>query len=77
MSGPIVSRALRERFEAIRRAEIERLTRKLRGLTDDERRSVDAITADVIHAIVSVPERALAAGASQSAAEVLVRLFAL
>jgi glutamyl-tRNA reductase len=77
MSGLIASRALRERFEAIRRAEIERLTKKLRGLTDDERRSVDAITADVIHAIARLPERALAGDASQPAAEALARLFAL
>jgi glutamyl-tRNA reductase len=77
MSGPIVSRALRERFETIRRAEFERLTKKLRGLTDDERRSVDAITADIIHAIASLPERALAGDASRPAAEALVRLFSL
>ena len=77
MSGPILSHALRERFEAIRRAEIERLNKKLRGLTDDERRSVDAITADVIRAIVSVPERALQGEAPEPAAEALVRLFAL
>jgi glutamyl-tRNA reductase len=76
MSGPIVS-ALRERFEAIRRAEIERLTKKLRGLTGDERRSVDAITVDVIHAIASLPERALAGDVSRPAAEALVRLFSL
>jgi glutamyl-tRNA reductase len=77
MSGSSVSQALRERFDAIRRAEIERLTRKLRDLTDDERRSVDAITADIIHAIARVPERALAKDACQPAAEALVRLFAL
>ena len=77
MSGPIVSQALRERFEAIRRAEIERLTKKLRGLTDDERRSIEAITVDVIHAIASLPERVLVGDASRPAAEALVRLFSL
>lgn len=77
MSGLIVSRALRNRFETIRRAEIERLTKKLRGLTDDERRSVEAITAAVIQAIASLPERELAGDRSQPAADALVRLFAL
>ena len=77
MSGSCASRALRERFETIRRAEIERLTKKLRGLSDDERRSVEAITLDVIHALVRVPERVLAAESSEPAARALVRLFAL
>lgn len=77
MSGPRASHALRERFEAIQRAEISRLTKKLRSLTDDERRAVEAITADVIHAIACVPERALAGERSQPAAEALVRLFGL
>jgi glutamyl-tRNA reductase len=77
MSGSCASRALRERFEAIRRAEIERLTKKLRGLSDDERRSVEAITLDVIHALVRVPERVLAAESSEPAAHALVRLFGL
>jgi glutamyl-tRNA reductase len=77
MSGSCASRALRERFETIRRAEIERLTKKLRGLSDDERRSVEAITVDVIHALVRVPERVLAAESSEPAARALVRLFGL
>ena len=77
MSGSCASRALRERFETIRRAEIERLTKKLKGLSDDERRSVEAITVDVIHALVRVPERVLAAESSEPAARALVRLFGL
>lgn len=77
MSGPCASRALRERFETIRRAEIERLTKKLKGLSDDERRSVEAITVDMIHALVRVPERVLAAESSEPAAQALVRLFEL
>jgi glutamyl-tRNA reductase len=77
MSGSCASRALRERFETIRRAEIERLTKKLKGLSDDERQSVEAITEDVIHALVRVPERVLAAESSEPAARALVRLFGL
>jgi len=77
MSGPCASRALRDSFETIRRAEIERLTKKLRGLSDDERRSVEAITEDLIHALVREPERALAAESSEPVAQALVRLFGL
>ena len=52
MSGRTVSLAMRERFESIRRVELERLGRKkLRGLTDDQRESVDTITAEVTRAI--------------------------
>ena len=77
MSGSNVNQALRNRFESIRRAEIERLNKKLRGLTDDDRRSVEAITAAVVHAIVCVPEHALTSDAPTSALEAMVRLFAL
>lgn len=77
MSGPTVSVALRYRFDAIRRAEVERLDKKLRGLSDDDRRSVEAITADIIHAIACVPERALHEGAPEPALDAVVRLFAL
>jgi len=49
MSGPTVSQALRHRFNAIRRAEVERLDKKLRGLTDAERRSAETIIADIVH----------------------------
>jgi len=77
MSGPTVSRALTARFDSIRQNELARLDKKLRGLTAEDRRSVEAITAEVIHAIARVPERAIDADASQDALEALVRLFAL
>lgn len=77
MSGPTVSRALRTRFDRIRRAELERLDKKLRGLTDADRRSVEAITADIIQAIARVPERALAADTPPVALDAVVRLFDL
>ena len=77
MSGPAVGEALRERFESIRRAELQRLNRKLRGLTDDQRQSVDAITADITRAIVDVAERGLLVHDSQPAADALVCLFGL
>lgn len=77
MSGRGVSRALHDRFETIRRSEIERLAKKLRGLTEEERRLVDAVTADIIHAIARVPEHALIGEAPQPAVDVVVRLFGL
>ena len=77
MSGSTVSLAMRERFESIRRAELERLSRKkLRGLTDDQRESVEAITAEITRAIVSLAERGLSE-ASQPAVEAVAQLFAL
>jgi len=77
MSGPRVSQALRERFEAIRQHEIKRLDKKLRGLSDGDRRSLEAITCEIVHAIASVPARALSDDAPEPALEALVRLFAL
>jgi glutamyl-tRNA reductase len=72
-----VSVALRHRFESIRRAELERLDKKLRGLSEDDRRSIDVITADVIRAIACVPERALHENAPTPAVEALATLFEL
>lgn len=77
MSGPRVSQALQERFETIRRSELERLKKKLSGLTDEDRRHVDAITADIIQAIARVPARALHDDAQAPTLEALIRLFAL
>jgi glutamyl-tRNA reductase len=77
MSGATVSRALQYRFDAIRQAEIERLEKKLRGLTEDERQSVEAITADVIYAIARVPHRALNEDIPAPTLEALVHLFEL
>ena len=77
MSGPTISVALRHRFEAIRRAELERLDKKLRGLSDEDRRSIEVITADVIRAIACVPERALHQGPPEPALDAVVKLFAL
>ena len=77
MSGPSVSQALRNRFESIRQTEIERLNKKLRGLSDVDRLSLEAITSQIVLAIASVPERALTDDATQPALDALVRLFAL
>jgi glutamyl-tRNA reductase len=73
----MVFRALQDRFESIRQAEVERLDKKLRGLSDDDRRLVEAITADVVQAIAGVPGRALNGEVPEPALQALVRLFAL
>ncbi len=77
MSGPVISQALQDRFDAIRRSELERLRKKLGNLTDDERQSVEAITADIISAIARVPARALSDTEHASALDAVVRLFDL
>ena len=77
MSGRMVSRALRARFEMIRRSELARLDKKLRGLTEGDRQSVEAITAEVIHAITRVPEHAIDDNTPPHALEALIHLFEL
>jgi glutamyl-tRNA reductase len=77
MSGLAVSRALQDRFEAIRRAEVDRLAKKLRGLTEDERQLVESVTADVVRAIVCAPALALVRESQPDAADTLVHLFGL
>jgi glutamyl-tRNA reductase len=72
-----MTQALRDRFEAIRQTELERLNKKLRGFSDEDRQSLESITADIIRAIATIPEQALAAGAAQPSVDALVRLFAL
>jgi glutamyl-tRNA reductase len=77
MSGTAVSQALRSRFESIRQREVERLEKKLRGLTDAERRSAEAIISDIVHAIVRVPEQALTDDTPARTLQALVHLFSL
>ena len=77
MSGPTASQALHDRFDTIRRAELERLKKKLAGLTDEDRALVHQITTDVVQALSRGPERAFAEGSPAFAVETLVRLFAL
>jgi glutamyl-tRNA reductase len=77
MSGTAVGRALRNRFESIRQTEIERLDKKLRGLSDAERRSAEAIIGQVVQAIARVPEQALSENTPAPALQALVHLFDL
>ena len=73
MSGETAARALGERFDAIRRAEMRRLHKKLAPLSAVERAEVEAITAQVVHAIATAPARALAR--DQLLVRVLADLF--
>ena len=77
MSGSTASQALHDRFDAIRRTELERLKRKLGGLTEADRQSIHQITTDVVDALARGPERALAHDPPSMAIEAVVRLFAL
>jgi glutamyl-tRNA reductase len=77
MSGATASRALHDRFETIRRTELERLKKKLGGLTEADRQFVHQITADVVYALAHGPQQALAENAPSVTIEAVVRLFAL
>jgi len=77
MSGPDVRRALRQRFDAIRRTEVERLEKKLRGLTAVERQSLEGIVGDIVGAIATVPPAALGDDTPDETIQAVVQLFAL
>lgn len=76
MSGGMVRDALRERFDEVCREELGRLQKKLVGLSDDERESVEAIVADVIGALARVPDQALDSPPPDTL-DAVVQLFAL
>ena len=77
MSGSGVGRALERRFEEVGRSEIDRLKRKLAGLSPEERASVEAIVADVIGALARVPAAVLAQADHRPTLEAVVHLFDL
>jgi len=73
--------ALRERFETIRRAELERLESKLAALPPEARSRVDEITHLIVEKLLLTPtEQLKQAGDAETVAayaEALARLFAL
>ncbi|HZP48012.1 MAG TPA: glutamyl-tRNA reductase [Vicinamibacterales bacterium] len=72
--------ALRQRFEAIRRSELERLDFKLSALPPDARARVDEITHLIVEKLLLTPTEQLKSGDAESVgayAEALTRLFAL
>jgi glutamyl-tRNA reductase len=77
MSGSKASKALHDRFDTIRRAELERLKKKLAGLTEADRQVVHQVTTNVVDALARGPKTALAQEPPSVAVEAIVRLFAL
>lgn len=73
--------ALRQRFESIRKSELQRLDFKLSGLPPDARARVDEVTRLLVEKLLLTPTeqlKALADGDTASAyADVLTRLFGL
>ena len=77
MSGATVGRALQDRFEQIRRAELSRLARKLSGLSDLERQAVEAVVADVVDALARPAAQLADDNGPAHTLEAIVRLFRL
>lgn len=77
MSGRAATESLRKRFEAICQSELKRRAKRIRHLAPHQQRCVESIASEVVLAIVGVPERVLASGATQRDVEALTLLFAL
>lgn len=77
MSGPGVGQALERRFQEVRRAEVDRLARKLAALSPDQRQSAEEIIADVIGALARIAATALARHSHAPTLEAVVQLFQL
>ena len=75
MSGAAAARALEERFEAIRQAELARLHKKLAALSPSDRAAVDLVTAHVVHAIASGPAGQLTHDAPPGLVQAMTDLF--
>ena len=75
MSGATAARALRERFDEIRRAELARLHKKTAGLTDAQRADIEAITAEVVQALAQGPAHALEHEGGAALIQATVHLF--
>jgi glutamyl-tRNA reductase len=73
---PVVS-ALRRRGEEIRAAELSRASSRLRGLSEAERGSVEALTARILAKLLHEPTARLTAEADPRHAETLEHLFGL
>lgn len=79
MSGGMVRDALQERFDAVCREELDRLRRKLVGLSDDERACAETVIADVIGALARTSVQRFEDGNPPQPATIdaIVQLFAL
>ena len=79
MSGGMVRDALQEHFDAVCREELDRLRRKLVGLSDDERACAETVIADVIGALARTSVQRLEDDTPPhpAAIDAIVHLFAL
>lgn len=77
MSGHRVQRALQRRFDSIRRAEIARLDKKLRGLSVSERAFVESVVSDIVLTISRIPEQMLSTDTPAETLEAFIRVFDL
>jgi hypothetical protein len=77
MSGQIVGRALERHFDAIRRAELDRLRRKFSDLNPRDRQSAESIISEVIAALARRPAAALADADQLETLDAIVQLFGL
>ncbi len=75
MSGELAARALASQFELIRRSEFTRLRKKVSSLSPEQLAEVDAITADVVHAIARRPAAALAHDSAPGLVRAVIELF--
>jgi hypothetical protein len=75
----MVKDALQEHFDAVCREELDRLRRKLVGLSDAERVSAETVIADVIGAVARTSVQRLDDGSlpHPAAVDAIVHLFAL
>lgn len=79
MSGGMVKDALQEHFDAVCREELDRLRRKLVGLSDTERACAETVIADVIGALARTSVQRLEEEnpPHPAAIDAIVHLFAL
>ena len=62
--------ALRDRAEAIRREELQRLDGRWDGLCPDDRRRLEALTVSIVEALLREPEARLRAEARDGGADI-------
>ena len=65
-------RALRRRAEQVRRAELQRLDNRLRGLDDSQRQAVEALTEGIVNTFLHQPTIRLKDRADDGTAQVVV-----
>lgn len=62
MGDSVVVRALEAQFESIRRTELARLRKKTNRLTPADRELLEAVTADIVRALLAQPAAVLDEG---------------